>query len=158
NELPNNCEFGDFVTEFDLDGDGVFTLNDLNHPSDGGALEDALDELDTCMDYSPGLGDPTHFLNPDWEATKTNDGTGDPWDSEVGLYQGQDLLNAFEDGCDGWDSGGGCPNDDDSYVDDFFGAFFTNCDTLDGCTITGDVDPDEYWSGTEEPGMCAEYP
>jgi len=132
-ELPSICEDEssfDFVDTFDLDGDGVFTLHDLNHPSSAPALSTALNALDDCLDYAG----PGHLLNPAWDSGTDS---GGPWPAEEGLYQGEDLLLALSDNTD---------NDSNGVEDDLFGAFFRECRSSSGCTVTNDVNPDDLMS------------
>lgn len=130
-ELPEVCG-GPFVDTFDLDGDGYFTLNDLNNPASGSALTDALADLADCEAITL-----SHTLYNRSETT-----------ADDGVYQGGDLIAAFADSVD---------DDSSGIVDDFFGANFT--DAVSGCegavAPTSDVYPDELESnhGTQMAGL-----
>lgn len=125
-ELPDVCGTP-FVETFDLDGDGYFTLNDLNNPTNSGELADALDDLWTCEGID---------LNPNAFSSGSSGVDG-------GLFQGDDLIAAFADGIDSTGPNG----DANSVVDDLFGAnvAFSTPDSSASvaCSmgVTSDVDP-----------------
>lgn len=95
-ELPD-IGTSSFVDVFDLDGDGVFTLNDLNNPSSASALAAALADLQAATGIT--LDDSLY------------DEASVPFDD--GQYQGGDLAEAFADGTD---------DDGNGVVDDILGA------------------------------------
>jgi len=125
-ELPTVCGH-DFTYYFDLDGDGCFTLHDLNHPDSTEARDDAIATLYSCEGIVLSDGD-----------------TGEAPPEDDYLYQGSDLLAAFS----GDMNGDSDPDDDGNGIDDdLFGANFTGvvADEHDACAAgeaTNDVDPD----------------
>lgn len=139
-ELPDLCGTP-FVNVFDLDGDGVFTLNDLNNPANPADLTSALATFNSCTGST---------LNADLFDVGTTS-------YDDGLYQGDDLLVALADGVD---------DDGNGIVDDLFGADFSGVTSGSGCSgtgqVTNDVDPDEVFAagggpnhGTQMAGYIA---
>ncbi len=140
-ELPD-IGTSSFVDVFDLDSDGVFTLNDLNHPSSASALASALADLQSATGITLDAS--------------LYDEASVPFDD--GLYQGGDLLEAFVDGAD---------DDGNGVVDDIIGARVTLrttenkdtglCEIDEGAT---DLDNDPYpvdgaSHGTQTAGLVA---
>lgn len=116
----------------DLDGDGVFTLHDLNHPLDGALLNTIVDLLNDC-------GYP---LSP----------SGYDFVRRVDIYVGDDLFTAFADGAD-CANGELCTDsvglDGTGIIDDLLGSNWLACDQASPDTVDAlacnpwDVDPDE---------------
>jgi len=127
-ELPETVCSVPFIDVFDLDGDGVFTLHDLNEPDVPADLATALTNLSTCEGVTL-----SHTL---FDASETYDD---------GLYQGSDLIRAFRDGADGFRG-----KSDNGREDDFFGlnagsgAVAGVCPELPGDVYPFDTGEDDF--------------
>lgn len=124
-ELPRMVCGLEFETLFNLDGDGQFSLNDLNNPTDPADLTYALSELQACVGV-------TLSANSFDSASSADDG----------LFQGSDLLAAFADGNDSYT--GNDSSNENGFADDFFGASFTNATNDADCALVAEDEWDVY--------------
>ncbi len=117
-EIPASMQ-----TDFDFDGDGFFTLHDMNMTLTGSNLTDRNTKIASMNSTQTALGRSFTAAGGD----------------DTALREATDIITAFADGSD--DYSAGTSTDVNTVVDDIFGATFFRVNRGSGDIITGAVTP-----------------